>query len=410
MNIRSAIQSLFLLPAFRKFVYRYGPAFWRVPASVRWRLCSERQIARLPGIKILPYGKPERVQPVPLPPSLPNPGLGLRIAARPYHVPAPFIAELDRAWLVGEQAAPVTINGRVLMTAYRDEAKFLTLERQTELVRWVEAHNWVQAEREPDYSHVCSFVSRLDPNYFHWMVQWCGQVEGLAHYQAQTGIIPKILIRANSPRFVRASLELLGYGSDTLLEWQNGQEPLLIENLIVPSLPGIRVACSPRSLSWLRAQFLAAAGVDAPSLQAHRRLYISRKPGGWRSVINEEDVVNCLEQEGFEILRAENLSLTEQIRLFSEAKLIVGLHGAGLTNVLFAPQAALLEIRGNYGGGEYYSMTSGFGQQYEVFSAQSVGEDVQVDTKELLATVRRFDKPLNPLYTSANLCSTPSPT
>ena len=108
-----------------------------------------------------------------------------------------------------------------------------------------------------------------------------------------------------------------------------------MENLIVPSIPGIRVACSPHSLRWLREHFLEAVGVDSKKVKAKRRIYIARKQGGWRSVLNDGEVSAQLEKEGFECLAAEKLSLAEQIQIFSEAEIICGLHGSGLTNMLF---------------------------------------------------------------------------
>src|SRR5262249_55066392 len=97
-----------------------------------------------------------------------------------------------------------------------------------------------------------------------------------------------------------------------------------------------------------------------------------------------EEVTERLESEGITILRAENLSLIDQIRLFANSRLIVGLHGSGLTNVLFAPQAAVLELIGNYGDGQFYSMTSGLGQPYGVLKCHAVGEDVIVDVDSVL--------------------------
>lgn len=272
------------------------------------------------------------------------------------------------------------------MTSFRDQPKMMALEPQNDLVEWVTSKSWRQ-QRTPDMAHICSFVNRLDPNYFHWIVEWCGQVEGLHHYREQTGISPKILIRADGPPYIRASLGLLGFSADNVLEWASGQDAQLVDKLVVPSLPGIRVACSPRNMAWLRARFLGAANIDIDCVRAERKIYIPRKPGGWRSVLNEEEVIDALAKEGFEVLRPEELSLVEQIRLFASASMIVGLHGSGLTNVLFAPYASVLEMVGSYGDGVFYSMTASFGQPYTLLNCQAVNEDVVVNIAKLLKMV-----------------------
>ena len=70
--------------------------------------------------------------------------------------------------------------------------------------------------------------------------------------------------------------------------------------------------------------------------EARRRLYITRRTAR-RRVINESELEPILARYGFEVVEAENLSLAEQIQLFSQAEAIAGPHGAGLTNIVFAP-------------------------------------------------------------------------
>lgn len=379
-----------LFPITRRLLNRIGPAVWRLPPDIRRRLCPETGVMRLPGVRLFRYARLERVRT----PALPSGSVitsGHRIAARPYNVPQPFVAEVPAVWLVGQHATPVTSQGQILLSSFRDQAKLMTLERQDDLIDWIGSKSWKTQPSNPDHRHLCSFVNRVDSNYFHWITEWCSQVEGLRHYAEQTGVLPRLLIRAGGPRYQRESLELLGYSGADTVEWPCDARPALVQSYLLPSIPGVRVAGSPRSLQWLRKQFFIGAGVDDSDLKAHRRIYISRRPGAWRSAVNEAEVRECLEKEGFETLAAENLSLREQIQLFSETKIIVGLHGAGLINALFAPQAAVIELIGNYGGGEHYSLTTAFGQEYRNLRCESrENDDVYVDTSQLLKAVEKL--------------------
>jgi hypothetical protein len=74
--------------------------------------------------------------------------------------------------------------------------------------------------------------------------------------------------------------------------------------------------------------------------------------------------------------------------LFSEASLIVGMHGAGLTNVLFAPRAHLVELVGRYGGPEYFSLCHGLGNPYTRVQCRTNGENLNVDLSTLEAALR----------------------
>lgn len=54
-----------------------------------------------------------------------------------------------------------------------------------------------------------------------------------------------------------------------------------------------------------------------------------------RCVQNDSEVEMLLERFGFEIIETDNLTLTNQITVFSEARCLISMHGAGLTNMLF---------------------------------------------------------------------------
>ena len=63
---------------------------------------------------------------------------------------------------------------------------------------------------------------------------------------------------------------------------------------------------------------------------------------------NEKEVANFLENEGFQIVKLENLNFKDQVKIFQNAKIIAGLHGAGFANVCFCrPDTKIVEIKSN---------------------------------------------------------------
>jgi hypothetical protein len=75
------------------------------------------------------------------------------------------------------------------------------------------------------------------------------------------------------------------------------------------------------------------------------RIYISRRLARGRKFINENEVIEVLEQFGFTTIDAELMSETEKISLLSGAKVVAGIHGAGLTNLVYSPaQTKVIEI------------------------------------------------------------------
>jgi capsular polysaccharide biosynthesis protein len=69
-----------------------------------------------------------------------------------------------------------------------------------------------------------------------------------------------------------------------------------------------------------------------------RRLYVSRNDSEGRHVVNEAEILPLLQAHGFERITPEKLSFLEQVALFRDASHVVGPHGAGLSNIIFAPQ------------------------------------------------------------------------
>ena len=358
---RSIIALLHRIPGYRAASLRWGRAYWRLPRVFRQRLMYSRQLAKASGVAIYTYRGPEFVRPDP-PRDLPT--LGHRLAATPYHLKPAFVAELPSAWLVGKHAAVVTNEGRLLLSAFREQPGMLGLEANEDLQRWLSGRGWKKPPVASHWDCVFPMVSRLDANYFHWITESCGMLAGIEEYERQTGRKPKLLIRAGGAPYIRASLEMLGYGS-RIVEWTPAAQPELATRVLIGTLPGSGFAESPANVRWLRQRFLHAAGIDPAHVVPSRLLYIPRKKGGWRSIANAAEIQNLLTERGFEAVAAEKMEFLDQVRLFSEAKMIVRMHGAGLTNVLFAATAMVVEVLGAYGGGEYYSIAQSLGHPYQ---------------------------------------------
>jgi capsular polysaccharide biosynthesis protein len=112
------------------------------------------------------------------------------------------------------------------------------------------------------------------------------------------------------------------------------------------AIPVFQDTALPESYSLVRQLFRNSC---APNIDPNLRIYVRRdrshltKPV--RTFINEEDVSLCMEFCGFRIVDMETLSVREQIRLFSEAAVIVSAHGAALAYSVFCGAGAkIVEI------------------------------------------------------------------
>lgn len=78
------------------------------------------------------------------------------------------------------------------------------------------------------------------------------------------------------------------------------------------------------------------------------KLYISRGLAPRRQILNEPEIIDVLHRYGFTVFYPEKASFLEQVAIFSSVKYLVGMHGSGLTNLLFMPKGAnVLELHKN---------------------------------------------------------------
>ncbi len=200
-----------------------------------------------------------------------------------------------------------------------------------------------------------TIVSRTRDNYYHWFSECLTRLcvaEGLPE-------VP-ILTPKNLNSMQRETLALLGVGQDRLLELKEGCYE--VDQLYFPSFPGTTTGyMADWAFRRLRQRFCGTR----PKTEG-KRLYVSRAESAHRKVTNEDEIIRALEREGFTAVVGQNLTVAEQIRLYADAEIIVGVHGAGLTNILFAPAGALVidVLDPEHIVGCYYALAASLGQKY----------------------------------------------
>jgi capsular polysaccharide biosynthesis protein len=110
------------------------------------------------------------------------------------------------------------------------------------------------------------------------------------------------------------------------------------ETLLVPSLVGPLDQPDPFQVNFLKTLFKDCISSKPP----FRRLYISRKKVGRREIVNEDELIDCLSKLNFQIIYCEEMKVADQVRLFSEAAVIISSHGSALTNLVFCKQGTIV--------------------------------------------------------------------
>lgn len=183
-------------------------------------------------------------------------------------------------------------------------------------------------------------------NYFHWMTESLPRLAALAEYRRQGGRLDRILIAQAEPKgFVMQSIALFFPELLPVAQAVDKARLDLEEALFFLDWRGVApVFTRIKTTTAMLLERLAAQAAQSPP-GASRALLISRADVDNRCLVNEDALIEAFAPLGLESVRLTGMSVEAQMRLLSEARLVVGVHGAGLTNTIFCrPGTAMLEI------------------------------------------------------------------
>lgn len=129
------------------------------------------------------------------------------------------------------------------------------------------------------------------------------------------------------------------------------------EQLVPIEAPWIRVeelnvchtsdtGSKPRAELLLKFRDLALKNTNSQNPpRRDRRIFVDRSGAKRRKMARQDELKGVLAERGFEIIRWEDYSIADQVRIASETNVMIGPHGTSLLNSLFCkPGAKLMEI------------------------------------------------------------------
>lgn len=262
-------------------------------------------------------------------PSLMWDALGDRVFPRQVAFPEMWLARLDDAYCL-PYAPPFLPHSRILINDF--------------LVPWLSnAIGWFEYEGEGTYRFpfditeydsvdTAFFLGHPISGHFGHFIGDC--LSRMHAWHACRKLFPaaKVVIdhAQHDTRFRDRLLKAAGVDVDDVLVVQ---KPVRCRRLLLAS-PALGVAqyASPTSSNlWreIRDGFGNSHGTRGD------RIYLSRSGQRVRKLLNEAEVENLFRKFGFQVVRAEDLSLDEQISIISGAELVAGPGGSGMFNLAF---------------------------------------------------------------------------
>lgn len=216
--------------------------------------------------------------------------------------------------------------------------------------------------------------------YFHWFTDALPRLLATGDWQKNTPVI--LPERYADKPYITQSLRML----NVEVIFYDPRKRVKVKELIVSSYTAPTGNYNTTLIPVIREKFIKK------SEQAiNRKIYISRQKAAKRKITNESEVQAIFQKRGYEIHFFEDYSFEKQLEIMSTTKILAGLHGAGLTNMLFMPpDGRILELR-NAGDGHnncFFSLASAVDHDYFYLTNQGSSPDtyiadITVDTDQL---------------------------
>ena len=185
-------------------------------------------------------------------------------------------------------------------------------------------------------------------NYFHWLYDVLPRFH-LIFKKHNVKKINYFLVPNYKKPFQIETLKILGIHKKQIIE-SNIYRHFICNQIITTDHPYRFSNNSKKDVEnipiwitkWLRKKFLKKSKKKIK----YKKIYIARKIYEinklTRSITNENEIKNFLKKRGFKILYLENYSFSDQVSIFNNAKIIIGLHGAGFANLAFCKRSTLI--------------------------------------------------------------------
>lgn len=190
-------------------------------------------------------------------------------------------------------------------------------------------------------------------NYFHWLYDVLPKLS--LYEDLNNKKFPDFLLVPNDElHFQKESLNILGFNKEQILSSKTYRH-IISKKIYVTDHPYnitnnalLDHEKMPSWISeWLKKKFLHKIILN----NKFEKIYIDRndfdtKRLSSRGILNEQELRLFLKSLGFKFVKLNEMSFLEQINIFNNAKIIIGLHGAAFANLSFCkPKTRVIEFK-----------------------------------------------------------------
>ena len=238
-------------------------------------------------------------------------------------------------------------------------------------------------------------------NYFHWLFDILPKIKLCSEHYPLKEI--DFFYASSLQNFQKQTLSIFNIDEKKILNSYTNRH-IEASDLIVVDHPWYHKGFIHNELKllpswiihWLREIYIKCA----EQFENNDKIYIDRTESKFKhcQIQNDKEVFDFLKKKGFSKYKAEELSFFKQIYLFNNAKIIIGAHGAGFSNLAFCKsETNVIEVRPfNHPNNVFKSISQINNLNYSLIETKELDEnekkngDIYLPIKKLEQCINNF--------------------
>lgn len=176
-----------------------------------------------------------------------------------------------------------------------------------------------------------------DTNYYHWTIETLARFRVWQTTKKKVKNLKILMNRFKSNSFQDQWLKIMGINHEDCI-FMDEDKNYHLENIFYCASVGTN-HCSYSNVKLIN-QLVSEGNFENNSnierTNQFSKIFVCRKKGSVRSIHNHDEVMKIMMDKGFQVIYSEDFTISEQIKIFYSAQYIVGIHGSGLANIIFA--------------------------------------------------------------------------
>ena len=144
---------------------------------------------------------------------------------------------------------------------------------------------------------------------------------------------------------------------------------------------------------WLRKKYLKK---KLNNSKFPKKFFIDRSKDSntnSRNIVNNNEVKEHLQKYGFKSITLSQYDFIDQVKLFNNAKIIVGLHGAGFANMIFSkPRTKIIEIKSINNGSAILNLAKKCKLDYKNIIEKNISNSLMHQNSHIKVSLIKLDK------------------